>query len=137
MFEIRGFRLSEVTKYSDGQPQLALQLSLGQPVHISGTKQHTKIADHFLDRIQHKHYGSVSVVLKAVSKTKFRYAQYLLDISFLVRTTNLLSLVVRRTTNCEHLFSNTGVNQLYSDPDSLLNASLLANISHRHHRIFR
>ena len=45
VFEIRGFRLSETTKYSDGQPQLAKQLSVGQPVNISGTVQLTKMAD--------------------------------------------------------------------------------------------
>ena len=62
MFEIRGFRLSELTKYSDGQPQLANQLSVGQPAHISGTIQHTKMADHSLERIWLEHYGNVRVV---------------------------------------------------------------------------
>ena len=50
VFEIKGFRLSEPTKYSDGQPQLAMELSVGQPAHISGTIQHTKVADDSLDR---------------------------------------------------------------------------------------
>ena len=35
VFEIRGFRLSEPTKYSAGQPQLARQLSVGQPAFWS------------------------------------------------------------------------------------------------------
>ena len=34
--EVGGFRLSYPTKYSDGQPQLAMELSVGQPTHISG-----------------------------------------------------------------------------------------------------
>ena len=94
VFEIRGFRLSESTKYSDGQPQLAMELSVGKPAHISGTIQHTKMADHSLERIQHKDYGNVGVVflrqllisekgiqvLKTVSKAKFRHVQNILDI---------------------------------------------------------
>ena len=51
VFEIRGFRLSELTKYSDGQPQLAKQLSGGKPALISGTIQHTKMVDHSLERV--------------------------------------------------------------------------------------
>ena len=50
VFEIRGFRLSETTKYSNRQPQLAMELSVGQPAHNSGTIQHTKVADNSLDR---------------------------------------------------------------------------------------
>ena len=63
VFEIRGFRLSEPTKYSDGQPQLAKQLSVGQPVNISGTVQLTKMADHLLERVWCKHYRKVWLVL--------------------------------------------------------------------------
>ena len=55
VFEIRGFRLSEPTKYSDGQLQLAMELSLGQPSHISGTIRHTKMADNLLESVEHKH----------------------------------------------------------------------------------
>ena len=46
--------MSELTKYSDGQPQLANQLSVGQPAHISGTIQHTKTADQLLERVWKK-----------------------------------------------------------------------------------
>ena len=51
VFEIRGFRLSEPTKYSDGQPELAKELSVGQPALFSGTIKHTKMADHLLERV--------------------------------------------------------------------------------------
>ena len=54
--------MSKPTKYSDGQPQLAKQLSIGQPVHILGTTQQTKMADHLLERIQQRYYGNVSLV---------------------------------------------------------------------------
>ena len=62
VFEIRGFRLSEPTKYSDGQPQLAKQLSIGQPLHISGTNHLTKMADHLLERVEYNHYENVSLI---------------------------------------------------------------------------
>ena len=49
--------MSDPTKYSDGQLELAKQ-----PVNISGTIHHTKMADHLLERVLHKNHGNVSLV---------------------------------------------------------------------------
>ena len=77
-----GLRLSEPTSYSEGQPQLAMELSAGKPAPISGTIQHTKMTDH-LERVQCKHYVNVSLVcLKWFPslQAEFRYSQNISDI---------------------------------------------------------